>query len=417
MKIAIIGSGVSGLSAAYLLNNSGHQITVFEKNDYIGGHARTIDISHQGKKNAVDTGFIVFNYRNYPLLTGLFNHLQVTVEKSDMSFGASIENGWFEYGTQNLKALIAQKRNFFRWQFYKMIFDILKFNRNAKFFLDSNITLGECLKKLNIGRWFKEYYLLAMGGSIWSTPTTGMLDFPARTFIRFFDNHGLITINDQPQWYTVTGGSKEYIKKITNDFRDKILIKKLVKKIVRNENQVLVYDEQNNFYEFDKVIFACHSDQALKIIENPSEDEVSILSSIKYQTNKIIVHSDSNFMPKNKSAWASWVYLNNAKNDDKKNVCLSYWMNRLQNIDVDFPIIVTLNSELRPESSKIFDEYTFEHPVFDEGAIQAQEKIYMIQGKNNSYFCGAYLKYGFHEDGFASGVSVAEMLGANIPWK
>lgn len=415
MKIGIIGSGISGLGAAYILHSNGHDVTIFEKNDYIGGHSRTIVVEEGSRKIPVDTGFIVFNYRNYPLLTGLFKHLNVAVEKTDMSFGASIAGGWLEYGTPHPKAVFAQKKNLLRPQFYKMLYDILKFNKRAKEYLNSNLTLGECLNELRSGKWFRDYYLLAMGGAIWSTPVNGMLDYPARTFIKFFDNHGLLTVNDQPQWYTVTGGSREYIKKLTKDFEGKIITNCGVKKVVRSENNVNLIDTNGNSHSFDKVIFACHSNQAISLIENPTSEEKDIIGKIKYQENKIIVHSDESFMPLNTNAWSSWVYLSESAKDEKDKVCLTYWMNRLQNIETEKPLLVTLNSCRRPKN--IYDEYTFEHPVFDEPAIQAQEKAETVQGKNNTYFCGAYLKYGFHEDGLGSGVKVAEMLGAKIPWK
>jgi predicted NAD/FAD-binding protein len=409
MKIAIIGSGISGLGAAYLLNKASHSITIFEKNNYVGGHSRTIDVAIDGKKQSVDTGFIVFNYRNYPLLTKLFDELNVAVEKTDMSFGASIEGGWLEYGTPKLSAVFSQKKNLLRPQFYKMIYDILKFNKKSKNYLNSKLTLGQCLDELKMGDWFKNYYLLAMGGAIWSTPISGMLNYPVRSFIKFFENHGLLTVNDQPQWYTVTGGSREYIKILTKDFADKILLNNGVKKVIRNNDKIEIIDSNSQIHIFDKVVFACHSDQTIKLLESPTEEEKNIIGNIKYQKNNIIVHSDKNFMPKNKNAWSSWVYLSEGKSDKNSQVCLSYWMNRLQNFKTTKPIIITLNTKRKP--ANIIDEYEFEHPVFDEIAIQAQGKIDEIQGRNNTYFCGAYLKYGFHEDGFASGVKVANLIG------
>ncbi len=412
MKIAIIGAGISGLGAAYNLNKKGYDVTIFEKNNYIGGHSRTIDINLDNQKIAVDTGFIVFNYRNYPLLTKLFDELNVKVEKTDMSFGVSIANGWLEYGTPAPKAVFAQKKNFLRPQFYKMLFDILTFNKKAKKYINSNLTLGECLAELKLGSWFKNYYLLAMGGAIWSTPISTMLDYPARSFIKFFDNHGLLTVNQQPQWFTVTGGSREYVKKLIAGFSDKIKINNAVKKVIRGD-KIKIIDEHNIEHIFEKIIFACHSDQAIKMLENPSDDEVNLIGNIKYQPNKIIVHCDENFMPKNKNAWSSWVYLSSEKCDNNSDVSLSYWMNRLQNLKTKTPIIITLNSKNLPAKEKIFDEYIFEHPIFDEQAISAQEKIDEIQGKNNTYYCGAYLKYGFHEDGYASAVNICNKIFKN----
>lgn len=418
MKIAIIGSGISGLGIAYILDQAGYDVTIYEKNKYIGGHSRTVSVELDGKNIPVDTGFIVFNHKNYPNLTSLFKTLNVPVEKSNMSFGASIDNAWMEYGTQNLTDIFAQKRNLARPQFWRMVYDILKFNREAKKYIDSNLTLGECLDRLNMEQWFKRYYLLAMGGAIWSTPVDNMLDFPARTFIRFFDNHGLLSVNDQPQWYTVKGGSKEYVNRLTKNFNNKILLNCGVEKISRENGAVKVTDTKGGESSFDQIIFACHSDQALKILaDDATNEEREIIGSFKYHPNKIVLHTDETFMPKNKKCWSSWVYLSEEKDDKKDNVSLTYWMNNLQPLETDKPILVTLNPSRMPDSNKIYDEYVFEHPVFDELAINNQTEISKVQGKNNTWFCGAYLRYGFHEDGLLSAVKVAEGMGVDIPWK
>jgi len=417
MKIAVIGSGISGLASAYLLDEAGNEVIIYEKNDYIGGHSRTVDARIDGESIPVDTGFIVFNYKNYPHLSALFQHLGVEVEKSNMSFGVNIANSWLEYGTQNLTDIFAQKRNLFKPKFWKMVKDILHFNKNAKKYIDSNLTLGECLDELKMGEWFRHYYLLAMGGSIWSTPTEGMLNFPASTFIRFFDNHGLLSVSDQPQWYTVKGGSKEYVKKLTKGFKDKIRLNCGVRSVARKNGTILVEDEKGNKESFEQVIFACHSDQAVDILSDASASEKEILGNFKYQGNKMILHTDEKFLPKNKKCWSSWVYLSEEKNDKSGNVCLSYWMNNLQNLGTITPVIVTLNPYKMPDKEKIIDEYIFEHPVFDKAAINAQAKISEIQGKNNTWFCGAYQRYGFHEDGVLSAVNLVRNLGATTPWK
>lgn len=418
MKIAIIGSGISGLGSAFILNEAGHDITIYEKNDYVGGHSRTVDVNVKGKTIPVDTGFIVFNYRNYPNLTALFDLLKIPVAKSSMSFGASINNSWLEYGTKDLASILAVKKNLFRPKFWKMILDVLKFNKHSHKYIDSDISLGQCLKEMKMGEWFTKYYLLAMGGAIWSTPVEGMLDFPARTFIRFFQNHGLLTINDQPQWYTVKGGSKEYVKKLTAKFEDNIKLSCAAEKVSRENNKIQIIDSNGNLQEYDKVIFACHSDQALKILgDNATKKEAEIIGSFKYQPNKMILHNDQSFMPKNKKCWASWVYLSDEKDDKNPNVSLSYWMNSLQPLETEEPILVTLNPSRRPKEETVFDEYSFEHPVFDEPAIASQSEISKIQGENNTWFCGAYQRYGFHEDGLQSAVKVAEGMGVKIPWK
>lgn len=417
-KIAIIGTGISGLGMAYLLHPH-HHVTVYEKNAYIGGHSRTVEVKTTDGMIPVDTGFIVFNYRNYPLLTGLFAHLNVPVAKSDMSFGVSINQGWMEYGTRHLTDIFAQKRNLLRPDFWRMIANIMRFNKQATTYLqaDPALTLGECLEKLRMGNWFRDYYLLAMGGAIWSTPLAEMLRFPANTFLRFFENHGLLTVNDQPQWYTVAGGSREYVKRLSASFRDNIRLNCGAVKVIRETEGVMVVDTQGGCATYDEVIFACHADQALAMIETPKAEEQRILSKFTYQANRAVLHRDLSFMPKRKKAWASWVYLSEAKKDETPAVSLSYWMNNLQPLATTQPLIVTLNPAKEPDPASVYDDHWFEHPLFDEAAIRAQSEIPAIQGKDRLWFCGAYQRYGFHEDGLGSAVAVAQMMGIEKPWK
>jgi uncharacterized protein len=417
LKIAIIGTGISGLGAASLLHPH-HDITVFEKNSYIGGHSRTVDVNDPDGKVPVDTGFIVFNYRNYPLLSKLFAHLNVPVAKSNMSFGASIKGGWLEYGTQRQLNIFAQKRNLLRPAFWGMIRDILKFNKNAKEYLhkDSNITLGQSLDDMRLGRWFREYFILPMGGAIWSSSLSQMLEFPAASFIRFFDNHGLLTLNDHPQWYTVVGGSREYVARIIQPFKDRIRLNAGVHSIERTEKGVSIIDVNGNTEMFDQVICACHADQTLAVLKNPSNDEKRILGSFNYQNNHTVLHSDTSFMPKRKSAWASWVYLSETQKDNSSCVSLSYWMNLLQPIATKMQLFVTLNPGRKPPKHLIYDETTFEHPLFNNAAICAQADIGTIQGKDRLWFCGAYQRYGFHEDGLASAVAMVKHMGIEPPW-
>lgn len=420
-KIAIIGTGISGLGAASLLHPH-HDITVYEKNDYIGGHSRTVEVVSQNKAVPVDTGFIVFNKRNYPLLTRLLTHLQVPISKSDMSFGASINNAWLEYGTRKPGHLFAQKRNLLRPAFWRMIADIIKFNKQATTYLrkDASFTLGDCLDELKLGSWFRHYYLLAMGGAIWSMPLADMLKFPAKTFIRFFENHGLLTINDHPQWYTVQGGSREYVRRLTQPFIDRIHLSCGASKVIRSDSGVIVADEHGRAQTYDEVIFACHADQALRMIGDASPDEKTILSAFSYQPNRAVLHSDTHFMPQRRPAWASWVYL--CENSDHSGassdlaVSLSYWMNNLQPLNTEQPLLVTLNPGREPSASLIHDDVMFEHPVFNEAAINMQSQIQSIQGCNRLWFCGAYQGYGFHEDGLASAVRLVEQMGISPPW-
>ena len=409
MKIAIIGTGISGLGAAYLLNKT-HDITVFEKNAYIGGHTRTIEVPTGETKTPVDTGFIVFNNWNYPNLLGLFNELDVPYQKSDMSFGVSINDGWLEYGSSGM---FAQKKNIFRPAYWGMLSDILRFNKQALAYIEKNadITLQECLDELNMGEWFRRYYLLAMGAAIWSCPIDTIMKFPARTFLQFFKNHGLLSVNNRPQWYTVTGGSREYVRRLTDSFKDKIKLNSAVQTVSKDGEKWSVDGEV-----FDQVIFACHADEAMKMLDNhaPYKD---VIGQFDYQTNKIIVHSDTSFMPREKKCWASWIYLSEGREDKNNAVSLSYWMNNLQGLDPAYPLIVTLNPGRRPQEDLILDEHEFSHPIFDLKAIKAQDRIGQVQGKNGIWFCGAYQRYGFHEDGLLSAVNVAKAMSVDIPWE
>lgn len=415
MKIAIIGSGISGMGASYALHKAGHDITLYEKNASLGGHSRTIDIEIENKTVPVDTGFIVFNYRNYPHLTAMFEHLGVAVEKSDMSFGADIENGWLQYSSKNV---FKRLQNLIRPKYWKMIFDVVKFNRLAPRYLNKSpdITIRQCLDELKMGTWFRDYYLQAMGAAIWSCPISKIEGFPAKTFVRFFQNHGLLTINDHPQWYTVTGGSREYIKLLTAGFKGKIKLSCGVQKVGRNSEGMTVYTDDENIEKFDQVIFACHADQAIQMLDTPSKEEKEIIGAFAYQDNKIYVHSDLDFMPADKSCWASWVYLSEKREDAGHAVALSYWMNNLQNLKTDQPIIVTLNPSKPPKADLTYDTNHFDHPIFDQKAIEAQNKISSIQGLNNCWYVGAYQRYGFHEDGLLSAVNVLRKMDVKIPW-
>ncbi|AXA33342.1 NAD(P)/FAD-dependent oxidoreductase [Francisella adeliensis] len=415
-KIAIIGSGISGLASAYLLKDK-FEVILYEKNDYFGGHARTLNVND----TPVDTGFIVFNHETYYHLTRFLKHLDVPTAKSNMSFGVSIKNGALEYGSNALSSLIAQKSNLLKPSFYKMVRDIFKFNKISKQHLkdktlDENISLANYLDTLKVGKWFRNYYLLAMGACIWSTPLKKMYEFPALSFIRFFNNHGLLTVTMPVQWYTVQGGSKTYVTKVVEELKKSgVKFEFGASKVVRNE-AIEITSSDNVTKYFDKVIFACHSDEAIELLDKPTSDENTLVGAIKYQPNKVILHTDKNIMPKRKKAWSSWNYLSKDLNDSRKVVSLSYWMNNLQPLNTSTDYFVTVNPDQKPDASKIINEHNFSHPVFDKKAIDAQAKIPSIQGDNNTYFCGAYLRYGFHEDGILSAVNVAKILGANTPW-
>jgi predicted NAD/FAD-binding protein len=414
MKIAIIGTGISGLSAAYALN-AAHDIIIYERNAYVGGHSRTIDIQIDKKTIPVDTGFIVYNERNYPLLVKLFKQLNVPVIKSDMSFGVSVAKGWLEYGSKNM---FAQPSNIFRPAFWGMIYDIIRFNcmatKNPELY--EGKSLGQFLELLKMGAWFKTYYLQAMGAAIWSCSVETILSFPAKSLVAFFKNHGLLTVNEHPQWFTVDGGSREYVARLAESFKNKIRFLTPVVSVRRVDDKVMVKDISGHTEQYDHVIFACHADEALKMIQDASVEEKDVLGAFQYQSNRVVVHSDTSFMPQRKGAWASWVYLSDSPIDKKPSISLSYWMNNLQNLKTDIPVIVTLNPAREPVNGQIYDEHYFMHPVFTNETYAAQQKIDDIQGTNKYWFCGAYQRYGFHEDGLLSSVKMVQKMGIDVPW-
>jgi predicted NAD/FAD-binding protein len=419
-SVAIIGTGISGLGSAYMLQEK-YDVTIYEKNDYIGGHTRTVDIKTKEGTVPVDTGFIVFNHNTYPNLTALFNQLGVNTNESLMSFGVSVNNGWLEYGSQTLANVFAQKKNLLSLKYLKFIKDIFTFNNYSQQLIASNtinptMTLSEYLQQLKVGKWFIDYYILAMGAAIWSSPVEKMHAFPAESFIRFFNNHGLLATSGQPQWHTVDGGSKAYIDKILDNLNANIKLNSAVSKVERVQGKVKITDNNGDITTYDHVVFASHSDQTLSMLSDTTESESDILNKIKYQKNRMVLHSDESFMPKNKKAWSSWIYLSENKKDEGETIALSYWMNNLQKLDTKQSMIVTLNPSREPSLSLKHDEYIFDHPVFDGEAIEAQKRLPEIQGEQNTWFAGAYWSYGFHEDGLNSAINVAKGLGVNPSW-
>ena len=415
MKIAIIGSGISGLAAAYFLHKK-YDITIFEKNNYIGGHSNTAKINFDKKKIAVDTGFIVFNFRTYPNLKALFEKISVKIEKSNMSFGIRDFDQNFEYSGNDLAGLFAQKSNLFKVKFWKMLLDIIKFNKAATKLVQNDkisgdITLEEFVDNLKLGEYFKNYYLFPMAGAIWSCPLELIKNYPAKTFLQFFYNHGLLTIFNQPQWYTVKGGSKEYVKKLIKGFSNKIKLNCSIIKSEEKNKKIILTDKEGKNYEFDKVIFASHGDQTYNIISYKTKEEKEILSKIKYSKNIAILHQDKNQMPKNQKAWASWVYLSSKK---ENKVSLTYWMNNLQNLGTTKPLFVTLNPFNKIPKKDIIGEYNYEHPIFNLDGVKAAENLEKIQGKRGIYFCGAWAKYGFHEDGLNSAINIMKYFDIKI---
>ena len=410
-KIAVIGGGISGLGAAYKLSDA-YQVTLFEAENRLGGHARTV-LSGKSGQQPVDTGFIVFNYPNYPELGQLFSELNVPVVKSDMSFGASLKGGKIEYALKNFDAIFAQRKNILNPQFVKMVWDINRFNTiGLSVADDESLTIGQFLKRLKTGDWFREYYLLPLSGAIWSTPTEKILDFPAYAMLQFFKNHALLSRSGQHQWYTVKGGSREYVSRLENVLAQKqvkIRVNTPVASVTRHSTGVVVKTYSNEPQTFDEVVFATHSDDTLSLLTDPSEFEEQSLGSVKYQSNEVVLHSDVSVMPKLQKCWASWVYTERKdKNTDK--IDLTYWMNSLQPIPLDDPLFVTLNSTHNIDKNKIYDQVNMRHPVYDLGVLTAQKDISLNNGQNRTWFSGAWMRNGFHEDGLSSGLEVARSI-------
>jgi len=412
MKVAIIGSGISGLTAAYLLNKK-HDVTVFEANDYIGGHTHTHEIDQNNKTWQVDSGFIVYNEKTYPNFIKLLEKLKVKAQKTQMGFSVKAPSKNLEYSGGSLNTLFAQRLNFFRPSFLVMLTDILRFNRIAVSALDSveeSMTIGEFLKTHSFSSHFMDNYIIPMGAAIWSTAAKKTTAIPAIFYIRFFKNHGLLQIFNRPQWFVIKGGSKAYIQKIIEDFKEKILLSSPVKQVSRDSAGVKVYCEKDQEPQrFDKVIFATHSDQALALLKDPSEKEKSILGALPYQKNTAILHTDASLMPKNKLTWSSWNYLLNE--DQDKPVTLTYNMNILQALDAKPEFLVTLNSNGKIDPSKIIKKVEYHHPLFTVDGISAQKEKKQISGANNTFYCGAYWGNGFHEDGVNSALDVCKSFG------
>ena len=412
-RIAIIGGGISGMGAAYELRNS-ENVVLFESSSQLGGHARTVLAGKSGNM-PVDTGFLVYNDVNYPHLTNLFGELEVPTIPSDMSFGASIDGGWLEYGVLAPKAIIAQKRNILRPKFLGMIRDILKFNKLAnKSHIDPNITIGSLIKNWELGDWFRDYYLTPFTGAIWSTPVTQILDFPALPMIKFMKNHALLGTGGQHDWRTVKGGSREYVRRLEGMLLKagvEIRLSTSVNSVRRVDGGVEVKVASGEYEPFDEVIFATHSDTTLGMLSDPNAIEKKSLDAIKYQSNTMVLHADTSIMPKRKAAWASWVY---TEDKDKKSdrIDLTYWINRLQSLPEDDPCFVTLNTQRAIKPHLIYDECVFYHPVFNLAALQGQHSLAELNGKNSTWFCGAWMRNGFHEDGLATGIEVARRIMA-----
>ena len=419
-KIAVIGSGIAGLSCSWLLNKA-HNVTLYEKDDRLGGHSNTVSFDLQGQTIDVDTGFIVFNPVNYPNLVKFFQHIDLPTCETDMSFAVSINNGQLEYSGSGLGGLFAQKRNLISPQFWSMIKDLMRFYRNTdSMMLDSSladISLGELLDKHGYGDRFIYDHLLPMGAAIWSTPVKQMLDYPALSFLRFCKNHGLLQVNDRPQWHTIPGGSIGYVRKIADALEGKVKINSRIHKVIRQPEGVIIEDLHGAREYYDDVVLACHADQALALLSNPTPEEQELLNSFPYQRNQAFLHLDQSLLPKDRKTWSSWNYMASGSGRDDRQVSVSYWMNCLQPLATEEPIIVSLNPLKEPAPDKMIRSFFYDHPAFGKDSLVNQQKLWNLQGKQNTWFCGAWFGYGFHEDGIQSGLAVAEQLGGiPRPW-
>ncbi|MER2493512.1 NAD(P)/FAD-dependent oxidoreductase [Catenovulum sediminis] len=413
MKIAVIGSGISGLIATWRLCNL-HDVTLFEKNNVLGGHTATKEIEYNGQRLAIDTGFIVFNDWTYPSFNKFINTLGVEFQDTEMSFSVTNKQSGLEYNGNNLNSLFAQRRNLFKPSFYRFIGEILRFNKLGKRLLSQNSsqlddTLGHFLKNNGFSDYFATHYILAMGAAIWSSGLPAMKDFPLRFFMRFFENHGLLNVQDRPQWKVIKGGSARYIDALYPLIKNSVKLKSEVSRVIRTASGVQVM-VNGQLEHYDKVIFACHSDQVLSLLANPTAEEVSVLSDIPYKKNRVILHTDTTLLPKRKAAWAAWNYYLDDKQPDF--ATLTYNMNILQRLQSDTTFCVTLNQCELIQQEKIIGEYDYAHPVYSEKSLKAQQKRALINGFKHSYFCGAYWFNGFHEDGVRSALDVSQMLGA-----
>ena len=422
MKIAIVGTGISGMVAAHLLHRD-HDVTVFEEAHYVGGHSNTVDVTVDGQTYAIDTGFIVFNDWTYPNFMALLNRLGVESQPSDMSFSVKCERTGLEYNGTTLNALVAQRRNLFRPSFHRMVLDILRFNREALELLDreeDGLTLGSYLSANGYSDAFVQYYVLPMGAAIWSAGAESMRSFPARFFVRFFHRHGMLSVNRRPTWRVIRGGSREYVKALIRPFRERIRLNCPVRTVERRSGSVEVVSEERRSDEsarrrteqFDQVVFAVHSDQALAMLKRPSPRERDILGAIGYQENEAVLHTDASLLPNRKSVWASWNY--HILSGGKDRVAVTYHMNTLQGLRAPREFCVTLNRSEDIDPAAIIRRITYHHPHFTTASVAAQRRHHEIDGVDRISYCGAYWGYGFHEDGVVSALAVCRRFGKEL---
>lgn len=418
-RIAIIGSGISGAAAAWLLREHA-DVTLFEANETFGGHTHTAQFDDEFGHVQVDTGFMVFNRANYPLLCALFDHLGIASYPTVMSFSASLEGGQLEYAGSDLNGLFGQRRNLFSPSFWQVLSDILRFNRSARDAMaappEASQTLDGFLDEAGLGQAFRQKYLFPMAAAIWSCPRREIGRFPARSFLRFFANHGLVQLRDRPQWLTVEGGASAYMERLIADLGPRARAAAPVISVRRSGGKAVLGFAGGHRESFDQVVMACHSDQALRLLSAPSPEERRLLSAIPYQSNRVLLHRDPRLMPQQRRVWSSWNYLTAGDDSGEQAASVTYWMNSLQRLDTRHPYFVSLNPLCEPRDELKLTEYEYHHPVFSPDALRAQGELHRIQGRDRIWFAGAWTGYGFHEDGLRSAVEVAQALGASVPW-
>ena len=404
MKIAVVGSGISGLSSAYYLSKH-HKVDLYEQSDHFGGHSYTYDIKEEDKIVPVDLGFIVFNELTYPNLINFFNELNVPFEKSNMSFSVSVKNTNVEYGGSGFNAIFANKLNLLNLKFLKMIREIISFYNNAPSLLKNNIedkTLGDYLRRSKLSKYFIEYHIIPMVAAIWSMPFSKAKEMPLKLFLNFFINHGLFRLKNRPQWFTVTNRSRNYVKKILEKISGEIFKNYKINNISRSDDNVRI-SIGNEHLDYDQVVLACHADQSLNILNDPSSKEKEILNKFTYVSNRAFLHTDENLMPSRKKAWSSW---NSITKDNR--TCITYWLNKLQNLKTNKNYFLTLNPVAEVEENKIIKQEKFTHPYFNNENVSLQKDLHLLQGKKRTWFCGSYFGYGFHEDGLKSSIDLVK---------